>query len=192
MRRRLRLLAVVPLLALAACTGDSDPGQAAPEAGQSSPQGYASHTVGPLTFAAPQDWEPVEQPTTPAEGTATLSVQAPGPDGQPAPVALALVARQPQRDAAAEVEALVTIMRDVRKAEDVRQRPVELDGFDSATVVSFRQTQVTGGPQQTDVLVGDLPDGSLATLTVTASPTVHAEQGLDAIVLTATAAAARS
>lgn len=103
-------------------------------------------------------------------------------------MALATVATRPQRDAAAEVRSLVTMKRDVHKARDVQERSVQLDGFESATIVSYAETQTPGGQQHTDVLVGDLPDGSVATLTVKADPQTHADDRLDAIVLTASAA----
>jgi hypothetical protein len=81
----------------------------------------------------------------------------------------------------------VTIMSGVHKL-DVQQHPLALPGLTDATLVSYEQADAAGGPQRTDVLVGDLADGSVASLTVKAAPGTFAADDLGAIARTARAA----
>lgn len=171
------------VLLVAACGGSGGAAGAAPSPGPGStpPAGFRPHSVGALTFEAPATWSPVTVPTGsgPATG-AQLALRAPAPAGQAGPVALALLDPTPGRDAAAEVDSLVTIKRDVHKA-DVRTLPLALAGFTAAVLVSYDEDLLTGERQRTDLLVGDLLDGTLVTLTVKAEAALFGQLELGAI-----------
>lgn len=187
------------VLLLAACSGGDEPaapggsgsesaaGSAAPPdalVGSPAPAGYATQAVGELSFSVPGTWMPVEAPAASAPGVVQLALRAPAADGAAAPVALALLSPKPSRDARREVEALVAIKRDVQKAEDLQEQPISLEGFTSASLVSFTE-QGPAGAQRTGVLIGDLPSGAVVTLTVIASPEAFRADSLEAIVLSA-------
>ena len=177
---------------LAACSGEdpgSSGGSAAPPdatSGSPAPVGYATQTVGELSFSVPGTWMSVSAPAASTPGVVQLALRAPAASGAAAPVALALLSPEPSRAARQEVEALIAIKRDVQKAKDLQERPLSLEGFENATLVSFTE-QGPAGPQRTDVLMGDLPNGSVATLTVIARPETFTAGGLQSIALSARA-----
>lgn len=184
---------LVLLVLLTACTGGGDPGaQARPDdtreaaSGSPAPAGYASQSVGELTFSVPRPWGPVEAPASGTVAAMQLALRAPAAEGAPAPVALALLTSKPSRPAAQEVKALLAIKRDVQKAQVLEEQSLSLEGFANATLVSYVESGAAGR-QRTDVLIGDLPSGAVVTLTVIASPETFEAEGLRAIALSARA-----
>ena len=183
------------LVLLAACSGGSEatgpaPSVPAPPPGATPPAGFTPRTVGALSFSTPADWQ--EVPATgrlaPAGDQLQLVLRAPGAEGASAPVALALLDRTPARSAAAEVDSLVTVRRDVERAQDVRSDPLAVPGFTTAVLVQYEQPGPSGQATHTDVLVGDLADGTLVTLTVKADRPDYDAGQLAAVARTAAVA----
>lgn len=192
--RRASAVLIAPLLILlAACSGGQSSATPKAQPGQTPPPGFAVQRIGLLSFAVPQAWQPVStQPGRVTGGIQELALRAPGPKDEPAPVALALISADPQRPAAKEVMALVTIKRDVQRAQQVREQALALPGFASATLVSYDEPNTSGGPLHTEVLVGELADGSVVTLTIKAEQGEFAAANLGAIALSATADGTRA
>ena len=175
------LLAAV-LLTACSTGGAADGSAAAPAPEVSPPAGFRSVAVGDLTFSVPAAWSKVPAATGPAPetGEQELALRAPGADGQPAPVVVVLLDSTPSRDAAAELDGLLTVKRDVQKLA-VLVDPVALDCFVTADVVSYDEDLVTGQRQRTDALIGELADGTLVTLTVKAEAALFGQLQLGAV-----------
>lgn len=185
----LRLLAgSAAVLLLTACSSGDDPSAQAP-AVASPPAGFASYSIGDVTFSAPSSWDEVEAGTAavPVTGEQEVALRAPAEDEESAPVALAVLDPSPSRDAAAEVDALLTVKRDVQKVP-VRTETLALPGFASAELLAYDEDLVTGERLHTDVLVGELDDGTLVTLTVKAETALFGQLQLGSVVRSARAA----
>jgi len=191
-------LVLAGVLLLAACSGSSNQPEdradgpatadATPTAlaGVDPPAGFTEHTVGGVTFAAPEELEQVPL-GAPAEGTEELGLRAPSAEGELAAAVLAQVVAQPPRDAATEADNLETVKREVQGAQEVGRRALDLEGFTTALVVSYQQPAPNGSLTRTDQLVADLADGGLLSLTV-AAPLAAFESGdLEMVTRTATA-----
>ena len=164
-----RLLCAFPLLVvlLAACTPDQDGNtpDGTPAAGASPPAGFAARSLGPVSFATPQDWKPASTQPPPA-GVQELALRAPAAPGAAAPAVVGQLQLQPPRNAAASVDSLVTIKRDVQRAQNVRSEPITLTGFTSATIVSYDEAGPGGAMLHAEALVGDVATGGLFVLNV--------------------------
>ena len=170
--RRLKLCVLLPALALlAACASSDSGGEAgsavAPLSDASPPAGFRTHSLGPVSFAAPPDWQQV--PTQAAQGVSELALRAPSAVDENAPVALALFKAESTRTAAEEANSTVVIKRDVHRAKDVRSRPVSLPGFTSAFLTSYDESGPGGGLLHTESLVGDLAGGGVFVINVKGS-----------------------
>lgn len=64
------------------------------------------------------------------------------------------------------MDSLVTIKRDVQRAQNVRSEPITLTGFTSATIVSYDEAGPGGAMLHAEALVGDLAAGGLFVLNV--------------------------
>jgi hypothetical protein len=180
------LVAAALAFALAGC---SDTPDEPAEQAMTPPATFTERSVGPVRVFAPEDWQPVGEIGATDDSRTELALRADAAPGASAPVLLAVLERDPARGAAAEADSLIRIKRDVQQAGSVQTEEQSLAGFASSVVVSYRETLVSGEEQLTEVLVADLPDGSLFTATVKASPTVFREAGLVAVTRTATATA---
>jgi hypothetical protein len=184
------LAGAVGALLLAACSGSGSEPQAADASALPSttpPAGFREQAVGELSFFVPADWvrvAPAEQAVVEG-GELELALRAPVPEGEPGPVALALVDPTPDRGARKEADSLVRIKRDVQQVPDVSADPITLPGFSYAVLVSYDEQLATGVAQHTDVLVGDLDDGTLVTVTVKADRARYDADQLGAISRTA-------
>ena len=181
---------VLALLLTAACGGGEKPAAApSPKPAASPPSGFVAHSLVDVTFHVPRDWVrvPAQQNTGVQAGKPELALRAPGPEGQPAPVVLALLDPQPKRGALKEVDSLVRIKRDVHKVAGVKTDPLALPGFAQAVVVSYDE-EVGAETQHTDVLVAELADGRVVTVTVKAERGRYTADELSAITRTVSAA----
>ena len=181
------LLAAV-LLTACSTGGAAQDSAAAPAPEVTTPAGFRSVAVGDLTFSVPAAWSEVPAATgpVPETGGQELALRAPAAAGQPAPVVVAVLDPMPSRDAAAELDGLLTVKRDVQKAQ-VRVEPVALDGFVTADVVSYDEDLLTGERQHTDAIIGQLADGTFVSLTVKAEAALFGQLQLGAVVRSARA-----
>lgn len=185
--------AAVGVLLLPACSGgDQQPAQASPWPSVPPPAGFRLQEIGALSFFAPFTWERVgpEGVAAVEGGELELALRARGAQGEAVPVALALVDPTPVRSALKEADNLVRIKRDVQQVPDVRSDQVILPGFAHAVLVSYDEELASGLTQHTDVLVGDLADGTLVTLTVKAERRLYDADELEAVTRTAAASTA--
>jgi hypothetical protein len=191
--RPLRLLGLGTLLALAtACSSTGGAAGPTPSAvpGSPAPSGWQERSLGPVTFAAPPALAEVDAgPADPALRELALRGDDVG-DGT-APAVLAQLAAEPSRTAAAEADSLEVVKRDVHRAQDVRRHDLALEGMSAAVVVSWTEPGPTGTAQRTDVLVADLADGGLLTLTVKADAVDFDADGLGAVTRSAVAVSTR-
>lgn len=186
MSRLVVLLAAV--LLLAACTGGEPAATPSGRPGSPAPSAFVDRRVGPVVFSTPSSWTTPED-EAPASATVTTGVERlvlrqPATGDGPSPSLVATFAAEPQRPATEEVRALVAIKERVQRARDVQQEPLVLPGFAGATLVSYEEDGPAGA-QRVEVLVGELPDGAVTTVTLVASPEQFPGLDLSAVALSA-------
>lgn len=183
MNGRLLLCALSLIGMLSACSsGDSgSASETAPAASPPAapPAGFTERSLGPVSFATPQDWQPI--PSEAAAGVEELTLREPAPQSVSAAAVVALFQLEPTRTAAQEADSTVRIKRDVQRAQNVRSQTISLPGFTNAVQLSYDEVGPTGELLHTEAVVGDVARGGLLALNVVATPANFEAKQLAAI-----------
>ncbi|MBO0899747.1 hypothetical protein J1G42_07195 [Cellulomonas sp. zg-ZUI222] len=181
---RVLALAILPLV-LAAC-GTSEASTGAPLVPADPPAGWESHAMGPVTLAAPADWEEFEtQPGDRADEAFALRAAGEGPGTG----VHTSVTSQRTRDAAAAIENLGSVGDASVGAEDVEQAELTWPGAEAAGWIGYRAT-VTVGSEDVEMryeyLVVDLEDDAQAIVAVVAPADTFDESGAHDVLASVT------
>jgi hypothetical protein len=149
------------VLALAACSPDSEPGADAPE-------GWVSAELGPVRVSTPEPWDEA----TPAEELPDGERFALRPAGEEqfAEVLAVTVIDEPDRDATEQAHALGVRARATQGAAEWDEETVTWPGAEAAARLAFEATTLdaTGTDVETrsELLVLDLADGRQVVVSV--------------------------